>query len=286
MTTPRLGAPELSTSQSAKEATVNETFYWLDAASLGGFAVIDRNISTPPGSPSEGDCYILSGAGSGAWSAGAADDVALFINTAWEIRTPSDGWEAWVIDEAVKVGFSSGSWGIIGTFSGASYVSITGDTMSGALEVPDDPYDATGWNGSVEVPTKNAVRDKIEALAGATPTESIILAPSDETTALTTGTAKLTFRMPYAFTLTGIRASLTTAQTSGSIFTVDVNEAGSTLLSTKLTIDNGEKTSQSAATPPVISDSALADDAEITIDIDQVGDGTAKGLKVTLIGHQ
>ena len=112
----------------------------------------------------------------------------------------------------------------------------------------------------------------------------ICIACSDETTALTTGTAKVTFRMPHAMTLTDIRASLSTTQTSGSIFTVDVNEGGSTIISTKITIDNGEKTSTTAATPPVISDSALADDAEITIDIDQVGDGTAKGLKVYLIG--
>ena len=34
----------------------------------------------------------------------------------------------------------------------------------------------------------------------------------------------------------------------------------------------------------VVSDGNLADDAEITIDIDQVGNGTAKGLKLTLIG--
>ena len=46
-------------------------------------------------------------------------------------------------------------------------------------------------------------------------TQSIIIAVGDETTALTTGTAKVTFRMPYAFTLTGVRASLTTAQGSG-----------------------------------------------------------------------
>jgi len=112
----------------------------------------------------------------------------------------------------------------------------------------------------------------------------IQLAASDETTALTTGTAKVTFRMPHAMTLTSVRASLTTAQASGSIFTVDINESGSTILSTKLTIDNTEKTSTTAATPAVISDTALADDAEITIDIDQIGDGTAKGLKITLIG--
>jgi hypothetical protein len=90
--------------------------------------------------------------------------------------------------------------------------------------------------------------------------------------------------MPHALTLTEVRASLKTAQASGSIFTVDINEGGSTVLSTKITIDNTEKTSTTAATPAVISDSALADDAEITIDIDQVGDGTAIGLKVTLIG--
>jgi hypothetical protein len=91
--------------------------------------------------------------------------------------------------------------------------------------------------------------------------------------------------MPRAVTLTSVRASLTTAQASGSIFTVDINEGGSSILSTKLTIDNTETTSTTAATPPVISDTALADDAQITIDIDQIGNGTAKGLKVMLIGN-
>jgi len=114
--------------------------------------------------------------------------------------------------------------------------------------------------------------------------EYLVCAASDETTALTTGTSKITFRMPYAMTLSAVRCSLTTAQTSGSILTVDINEGGTTILSTKLTIDNTEKTSTTAATAAVISDTALADDAEITIDIDQVGDGTAKGLKITLIG--
>lgn len=111
------------------------------------------------------------------------------------------------------------------------------------------------------------------------------VACSDETAALATGTAKVTFRMPYAMTLSAVRASLTTAQTSGaSLLTVDINESGVSILSTKLTFDNTEKTTTTAVTPPVMSDTALADDAEITIDIDLVGDGTAKGLKVYLIG--
>ncbi len=119
------------------------------------------------------------------------------------------------------------------------------------------------------------------------PTEWIPIACSDETTALTTGVAKVTFRMPYAFTVTAVRASVTTAPTGGSLLTVDINESGSTILSTKLTFDASEKTTTTAATAAVISDSSLADDAEITIDIDQVGSTIAgAGLKVYLIGNR
>jgi hypothetical protein len=154
-------------------------------------------------------------------------------------------------------------------------------TFSSDPIIPDEAYDATSWNASLEPPTKNAVRDKIEAITTA---KVFIVAASDESTALTTGTGKLTFRMPYAMTLTAVRASVNTAQGSGSILTVDINEGGTTVLSTKLTIDNSEETSTTAATAAVISDSSIADDAEITIDIDQVGTAPT-GLKITLIGN-
>lgn len=119
---------------------------------------------------------------------------------------------------------------------------------------------------------------------GGAQVQCIPIACSDETTPLTTGVAKVTFRVPYAFTLSEVRSSATTAP-AGAALVVDINEGGSTILSTKLSIDAGEKTSTTAATPPVISDTALADDAEITIDIDQVGSSVAgTGLKVYLIG--
>lgn len=112
----------------------------------------------------------------------------------------------------------------------------------------------------------------------------LVIACSDETSNLTTGTAKVTFRSPYDFTLTGVRASVNTAP-AGSTLVVDINENGTSVLSTKLSIDANEKTSTTAASPAVISDSSIADDAEITIDIDQVGSTIAgKGLKVVLIG--
>ena len=107
-------------------------------------------------------------------------------------------------------------------------------------------------------------------------------AASDETNDLLTGTNKVYFRMPYAGTLLAVKATVNTAPT-GSTLIVDINENGTSLLSTKLSIDASEKTSTTAATAAVISDSALADDAEITIDIDQVGSTIAgKGLKVYL----
>ena len=111
----------------------------------------------------------------------------------------------------------------------------------------------------------------------------MIIACSDESTNLTTGTAKVTFRAPFAMTITGVRASVNTAPV-GSTIIVDINDGGTTIMSTnKLSIDASEKTSVTAATAAGITDSAIADDAEITIDIDQIGSSTAgKGLKVII----
>lgn len=118
------------------------------------------------------------------------------------------------------------------------------------------------------------------------PLESICIAIGDEVTPITAGTAKVTIHLPYAFTVTGVFAELAVAQVSGSPITFDINEGGASILSTGLTIDNGEEHSGTAATAAVIYDSSLAQYAKITIDVDQIGDGTAKGAKVWLIGRQ
>lgn len=112
----------------------------------------------------------------------------------------------------------------------------------------------------------------------------MLIAVSDESTALTTGDAKITFRMPRAVTLSGVRLQVNTAPTGAAII-VDVNENGSSIFSTKPQIAAGSKTSVGGATPGTLSDTTLADDAEITIDLDQVGSTIAgKGLKVLLFG--
>lgn len=116
--------------------------------------------------------------------------------------------------------------------------------------------------------------------------EAFIVPISDQTTALTAGVAKMTWRMPYDFNLTEVRVSVNTAQTAGSVLTFDINKGVTSVLSTKLTIDNNEKTSVTATTQAVISDSAIPGDTELTFDIDVVGTAGAKGAVITLLGTQ
>ena len=119
----------------------------------------------------------------------------------------------------------------------------------------------------------------LAGLATSAKTEALIMAVSDETTALTTGTAKTTFRMPYALTLTAVKVSLTTTSSSGNP-TIDINESGTSILSSPVAITAGQTTATAT-----VGDSSLANLAEMTVDIDVAGTG-ATGLKVYLIGYQ
>jgi hypothetical protein len=58
-----------------------------------------------------------------------------------------------------------GGWSPTASASNVSLLDHQLLYAKGGVEVTDEAYDATGWNGDLTVPTKNAVRDKIEALA-------------------------------------------------------------------------------------------------------------------------
>jgi hypothetical protein len=106
---------------------------------------------------------------------------------------------------------------------------------------------------------------------------------SDETTDITIGT-KLTWRAPFACTIVAVYAELTTASGSGTP-TFDINKNGSTILSTKITVDATETDSSTAAIAPVISDTSLAARDRLTFDIDVAGSG-ADGAKITIVYTQ
>lgn len=284
MTTPKLALPELSPSQASKELTHNQALAILDQLAMP--RVVDKDLTAPPGSPANGALYIVATGGTGAW-AGKDGYLAWWLTSvaAWTFLAPSLGMSVRVMDELDSsnipkiYGRTASSW--VEQSGMANPMSAAGDLITGgASGTPQRLPSAANGKVLKLVAGSPAWADE----AGGSITQSIIIACSDESSALTTGTGKVTFRMPFGFTLSGIRGSLTTAQISGSLLTVNVKENGTTILSTKLTFDNTEKTTTTAATAPVISDANLADDSEITIDIDQVGDGTAKGLKISMIG--
>lgn len=122
------------------------------------------------------------------------------------------------------------------------------------------------------------------------PTLPLGFALSDETSDLSTGTAKLTWRFPFAFRCSDVKLSVNTAPTGANII-VDVNDGGASIFATRPSIDAGEKTSETAAAALDFVASAayhdFAADAEVTFDVDQIGSTIkGKGLKVTLVGAQ
>ena len=201
-------------------------------------------------------------------------------------------------DEGVKYAFqkTSASNSLIFARSGSdtlngSASNITMTDVNAQIQFVSDDNSPDNWVGvnlsQITVGTGLTKTGSVVAIDQTHLKQTIAIACGDEVTATAAATAVVTFHMPYAFTLTGIKAGVTTAPV-GSVLTVDLNEAGSTCLTTKLTIDAGEKTSGTAATAPVIGGAgpALADNALMTIDVDGVGSGTAgAGLKVYLIGY-
>lgn len=273
-------------------------------------ATNDRVLLKNQSTPAQNGIYVAvaSGAASRSTDADAASEIngaTVFVSAG----AANTGRQYTQSATVVTLGTDTVTWALIS--AGQSYTAGTGLDLAGS-EFSVEP----GGVGTTQIATDGVGSDEIAANAvgsseiaadavGASEiasgavdttelsatvtgklTQSFVVAASDESTALTTGTAKVVWRMPYAFTVTGVRCSLTTAQTAGSIFTVDINEGGTTILSTKVTIDNNEETSTTAVTAPVISDSALADDSEMTIDIDQIGTSGAKGLKCAIIGSK
>lgn len=108
---------------------------------------------------------------------------------------------------------------------------------------------------------------------------------SDQSTDISTG-VKLTDRVLYPFTLTGIVGSLAVAATGGTL-TVNIKKNGTSIFSTKLTFDATEASTVTAAIPAVLSITTFETDDIIEFSVDNVGGVVAgKGLIVKLIGHK
>jgi hypothetical protein len=119
MTTPNLGLPFILQGQAQKEVTHNEALIRLDALVHG--SVRSRTLATPPGSPANGERWIVPAGATGAW-AGQAGRIAHWNVNAWAYLTPVTGWRYHVEDERLTVVWTDGQWRdrIVGTANGGA----------------------------------------------------------------------------------------------------------------------------------------------------------------------
>lgn len=294
-TSPDLGIPYIASQQAQPEITHNEGLSLMQALLNG---VISRGVNTPPGSPDEGDAYIVGESPTDDWS-GRANRIAVFFGTAWLFLPGNDsngdpidmgarqvGLRIWVRDEGIfYVWQESGSPPAFGWSAGlpaAAASSSSYDNQASGL-------DATN------------VQEAIDELADITSSPTMLLgtACSDLTTdlgvALDVGVLFAPFNCEIIDIIAGLATPASGAPSPGAAFVVDINVNGSTILDNKVTFDDGEDTNLTAAVPysfitagsPPVEQNTLSAADKITIDIDQVGMGSpptpGKGLQVILV---
>lgn len=108
------GADELVSGQAIPETTVNETVRHTEAGACH-FPVVDKDLTAPPGSCTDGANYIIASVATGAW-AGKETQIATALGTnaanGWRYHVPIEGFTAYVQDENARYLFGGASWAI------------------------------------------------------------------------------------------------------------------------------------------------------------------------------
>ena len=102
-----LALPYIMASQAQKHVTHNEALRMLDALVM--LSVKDRDLSAPPGSPEEGDRYLVNPAGSGGFT-GKDNRIAHYRDGAWSFHMPQAGWLCYVEDDDTTLAFDGSDW--------------------------------------------------------------------------------------------------------------------------------------------------------------------------------
>ncbi|MCP5361015.1 MAG: DUF2793 domain-containing protein, partial [Hyphomicrobiales bacterium] len=136
--TTNLSLTLLEQSQSQKEVTMNEALVRLDAVINRG--VEDKDLNTPPGSPTAGDMYIVAASATGDWT--GYEDRLAYYEQVWRFILPNEGMTIWVNDENRLYSYDGTVWvpasgitahGSAGLSSGAVTVSESAVTANSRI---------------------------------------------------------------------------------------------------------------------------------------------------------
>lgn len=248
-------------------------------ALLAGCRVISQ-VESLPTVFTDGDMYLITAGENTNRIARYSIDPQSY--SGWEFYTPFDGMRVWSTVDQKLYRYVASSTSYVEEGSGGGGMSnpmtTSGDIIVGGVGGAPGRMGRGSPRQSLRIaPTGTGLQwfDDNQLLA---------VACSDLVTDITAGTGKAYIDVPYNITLTEVQASLLVAQPGGAIFTVDVNANNTSILGTKLTIDNTEVNSITADIQPTISTASLTKGQRITFDVDQVGSAGARGLIVTLIG--
>ena len=106
--TANLGLPCIEGSQAQKHVTHNDALRILDT--LVQLAVLDRDLAAPPGSPAEGERWIVKVRRDRRLGR-ARQRVAAWQDGGWQFITPQTGWVAFVVDEGTLLAWNGAAWG-------------------------------------------------------------------------------------------------------------------------------------------------------------------------------
>lgn len=106
MSTEILAVDEIVEAQASKYLTHNTALRQLEGRLV---RAKDKDLTTPPGSPANGDTYIVPSGASGVWS-GHTNKIAHFYGGAWSYWTPIEGARLWLNDEDLVYAFNGTAW--------------------------------------------------------------------------------------------------------------------------------------------------------------------------------
>lgn len=148
-TLPNTSLPQMASSAAQKYVTFNEAMRVFDAVFSNRYArVLSSVLSTPPGSPTDGDTYIVGPTATDAW-VGQENSIAYYNTNAWIFYAPTAGWEAYDANIKGFVQFDGTDWTIkpvAASASGANMgffvveetlTALSGATVDTTIQIPN-----------------------------------------------------------------------------------------------------------------------------------------------------